>query len=446
MSVVIVIALVLGLPLIPRCWRVCLLLPLAVFQLFPPWLVVGQVPVPLVLVVSYAFWPELLKEVQYLFTVRPVRLILGLTVVTVVSFIWSVNVRLGLVSLNAFLAFVFVFAGMASQARADHRWIIRGLTLMYLSTLAFAASVVAFRFAPEAKLLYLKTNMATWFISSNTLTSLFLDDPNNVFDPEKSGGFAFVNGNAASTFLGVVAMTALGTGRAYKKHLHILLGLLMLAVVPLTGSKSGLVLIAPMLGAFALVNIEKNGRAITLLLALQAALILYLLYRAYGGSASDISGSALGGRLSYAADTRLRVWIFAFQMFLENPVLGQGFGGWQLEFPAYARFAGVPSDLPPHNTFIYLWSQSGIVALIIGIAFSAALLATPIKCMTRKDSETRGLAAMLALSYFWLLVQGFGENQGLIGDPHMQPIIATALAVFSMRIYTREKMLKANHV
>jgi hypothetical protein len=159
MAALIALALILGLPVIPRRWRVCLLLPLAVFQIYPPWLVVGQLPVPLALIVTYAFWPELLREAKFLLAVKPIRLLLGVMVVMIISFLWSVNVRLGLVSLNNLLSFIVVFAGVASQARSNYRWIMRGLTMMYFASIALAASVIAFRFAPTEKLIFLQPRL-----------------------------------------------------------------------------------------------------------------------------------------------------------------------------------------------------------------------------------------------------------------------------------------------
>ncbi|WP_321913692.1 O-antigen ligase family protein [Paraburkholderia sp. J11-2] len=432
MGIVIILALVIGLPLIPRCLRVCLLLPLAVFQVYPPWLVVGQLPVPLALVVAYAFWPELLKEAKFLFSVKPIRIILGISIITVVSFLWSVNVRLGLVSLNAFLSFIAVFAGIASQARSDSRWITRALTIFYLAMMVFAASVVMFRFAPVEKLLFLKTNLATWFISSNTLTELFSDGRNNVFDPEKSGGFAFVNGNAASTFLGFVAMTALGSAFAYRSRSHFIMGIILTAAVPFAGSKAGMMLILPMLAVLFLFRVSEKDRGIVSILLVQVTAIAIISYKIMNIGHSGMS-SVVSSRVADTADTRFQMWGFALKMFLENPILGQGFGGWQIEFPAYARFSGVPTDLPPHNTFIYLWSQSGIVALTLGVALVVWILKKALEGAGAADVESKGLGVMLLLSYTWLLIQGFGENQGLIGDVHIQPILATVLALFTVR-------------
>ncbi|BFG76730.1 hypothetical protein PTKU46_47630 [Paraburkholderia terrae] len=443
MSILIAIALVLCLPIVPRCWRVYSLLPLAVLQIYPPWLTIGQTPVPLALIVAYAFWPDLLKEAKFLFSNKLIRIILGLSIITLVSFIWSDDLRLGMVSLNSFLAFVVVFAGVTSQARVDHRWIVRGLTAMYIASLGLAASVVAFHFAPTAKILYLNTDLATWFINSNGLKGLFLDGRNNVFDPDKSGGFAFVNANAASTFLGMVSMIALGSSRAYRCPSHFVVTVLLLVAVSFTGSKAGMLLIFPLLAFFFLWKLEKKVRGSVVILVLQGALMLFLFVKIVGFGASSTASPTLNSQISDTADTRFQIWGFAAQMFIRDPILGQGFGGWQIAFPAYARFAGVPTDLPPHNTFIYLWSESGLIAAALGIAFVARLLKRAIYHMSNSDAEAKGLGAMLALTYLWLLVQGFGENQGLIGDVHMQPVLATVLAIFTVR--AAAKPAKAAH-
>jgi hypothetical protein len=65
--------------------------------------------------------------------------------------------------------------------------------------------------------------------------------------------------------------------------------------------------------------------------------------------------------------------------------------------------------------------------------------------MTISDAELSGLGAMMALGYGWLLFQGFGENEGLIGDVHMQPVLAAALALFTVRVTARTERIQSGY-
>ena len=84
-------------------------------------------------------------------------------------------------------------------------------------------------------------------------------------------------------------------------------------------------------------------------------------------------------------------------MFPQTPLLGQGFGGWQLGFTQYAASVGIPANFPPHNLLIYTWSQGGICALACALGFIAAIMRFASRHLPSRDPELFGLSFALNL-------------------------------------------------
>lgn len=433
MSFLVVLALILGFPLIPRSWRLAVLMPATVFQIYPPGLALGDAPVSLAFILSCSFWPDAIREVVGLINFRPTLMLLGLGLTTVVSFLWSIDIHLGFATLSNILGFLIVSAGVAVQAKRNPEGLMRGLRLLAYAALALAFSVVAFRLLPLIKMGFLQSPLGTLFINSNVLVELFLDGKNNVFDPQKSGGFGFVNANVASTELGMLAMMLLGLADAYSSRLFRLSALAMLVAIPFTGSKAGIILIVAMLALLGLIYLLRKGATSLVMLGVFGCVIVLTLVGMWGPIETRASGG-FGTEVQGTTSTRLLIWEFAAKSLSQSPLLGQGFGGWQATFPAFARHVGLSPNYPPHNTFLYLWSQSGVVAMLLGLGFAVLVLKRALSQVRHPNEECRGLAVALGMGFLWLTSQGLGENMGLLGETHMAPVLAIMLALFRVRL------------
>ncbi len=73
------------------------------------------------------------------------------------------------------------------------------------------------------------------------------------------------------------------------------------------------------------------------------------------------------GNKNTSVGRRLYMWEGAYKIFLENPVLGAGTGGYQRELAMYRDDPSLPDIIHPHNSFLYMAVSFGIIGLIIFI-------------------------------------------------------------------------------
>lgn len=149
--------------------------------------------------------------------------------------------------------------------------------------------------------------------------------------------------------------------------------------------------------------------------------IKYIRYTPY----LDEEPSSFVKKIYFAFYNRMKnLWIPAYKAFLKNPIKGQGFGNWNQSFENNSSYW---SKLPPHNTLIYLWSQSGFFALIFGLVFMIYVLYFCIKLI--KYQNTYFLAKGTMVILLWMFIHGLGTNYGLLGERHMLPLISTLLGL-----------------
>jgi O-antigen ligase len=160
-----------------------------------------------------------------------------------------------------------------------------------------------------------------------------------------------------------------------------------------------------------------SGRIVVLLSIAAPIVVLEVLGRLH-----------IAGDKAASASSRLLIWKFAAREFERTPILGQGFGGWQRTFPAYADGRDLLATFPPHNSLIYMWSQAGLIAAASGIAV-LVWIGRALRRSYRADPASRPLVAATGVALTWLFLHSFFENYGLLGDEHMQPILALAVAM-----------------
>jgi O-antigen ligase len=139
-------------------------------------------------------------------------------------------------------------------------------------------------------------------------------------------------------------------------------------------------------------------------------------------------------RLKETFEARFVTWGFGIDEFFKYPILGHGFGGWEEAFRDSGEFRldlGVTEFSAPLNTLIYLWSKSGIVALVLGVLFIRSLF-TAVAGITH-FTKAKLVQYFVAVGVFSMVCQGMGENYGLFGELHiMQPfaLILTFAYIF----------------
>ncbi|MCL0074737.1 O-antigen ligase family protein [Thermodesulfovibrionales bacterium] len=104
---------------------------------------------------------------------------------------------------------------------------------------------------------------------------------------------------------------------------------------------------------------------------------------------------------------RLHMWEGAVKIFLENPIIGAGTGGYQMTMEEH-RHPNLPPDLQfsqPHNSFLYMAANFGIVGLVSFVWLLAVFL--------KKGWQDRNnIAGFAILSYGLVLIIGsFTDTQ-----------------------------------
>lgn len=419
-----------------RRWRLFLAIPLSVVQGFIPWIEVSGVPIPIAFWGGLMLWPELVTEFRNIVSWKQTAYIFGIVILYIVSLMWSPDPKLGLQPIGYFLEFLVIFAAITTEWRHNERFVLRLLAVTVTLALLQAFAVAAFYMMPGVKLAYLTSNLSKWFISPNTIDHLFTTAQNNGVSPGKSGGLNDTNANAAATYLGVVAFIAIGLALQLRSRWVGLVGIILLGTVAFTGSKAGLMLaVALPILALQAMSWRYKGLRNRLRMGMVGIVILgglaWLLPKAIRATESG-SYRELAGFLKQSdmtLDLREKIWGYGAKAFRQHPFKGQGFGGWQAGFPHYARKVGIGLHFPPHNTIIYLWSQGGLLAAILGLAFIYRVLRFGWQQMRNPQCPAFGLYLAMTLAFLWVFVQGMGENFGLIGGVHTSPLLACALAL-----------------
>jgi O-antigen ligase len=285
---------------------------------------------------------------------------------------------------------------------------------------------------PSVEIAFLSQPLARLFASPNTLDALFAERNNNVLDAAKSGGF-FVNANLAAGYLGMSAIAAWYVARVMGSAVLRAIALLDWLAVPFTGSKAGLLCAVAIPLGLGTIGVLRSRRVNSLpIFAGALALVI--------ASASLVSPLGLELVDDYRHDSlatlgsREEIWRYATQMVEQHPLAGLGFGGWEKRFARNAYVTGPTIPMPPHNSLFILWLQSGLPGLLCGIALVAAIYGAAARAAGSGDPDTRTLALGAAGAFTWYVVQGLGENFGLVGEVHMTPLLGGLLGYVCARI------------
>lgn len=420
-----------------RRWRLFLAIPVSVFQVYVPGLSIANVPIPVTFFGSLMLWPEFVREFKVLTSWKPTIALLSIIAMYTASLLWSPIPKLGLAPIGYTLQFLTIFSASLAEVRRDKKLIVQLLLVTVLFTLVQAFAVIAFRIMPGVKIEYLNSSLARWFISPKVVGHLFTTEANNVVDPTKSGGILAVNANIGAVFLGMTAFVAAGLAMYLRKRWIVLVALIFFISIAFAGSKAALMIeVALTIIALHIISLRFRGWRVrirvTMLAVVLMAVSMWLLPKALTSSQSYEFKqlTAFASRSDATLSTREKIWDYGAQAFAEHPILGQGFGGWQDDFPRYARKVGLPPDYPPHNTIIYLWSQGTILAALLGLWYIYCVLKLAYRLSLYGARSELGLNLAMAMAFLWLFIQGMGENIGLIGVG--EPLLAGLLAIAYM--------------
>jgi hypothetical protein len=355
-----------------------------------------------------------------------IKVLGALVLVEIVSFAWAVSVRDGIREIVYTLPFFFVFAAAMHEAKRSVNFIYLLVVAYALLALIESVLIIYFRLNPSVKIAYFQGQFGGIFANPSTIDGLFGDIKNNVLDPTKSGGFE-VNANTGGAWIGMVGMMTLGFAVALRKKLLFLVGLFHLSAIGFTGSKASIIVAVALLFVMWL-SIFTSRRMSPLRLSL--LLVIVVLFCIVGMFVFEsLSSTNFGKNSSDTFHVRAIIWAHAASEFIQSPILGQGFGGWEGSFQPYAWQQKIVDTYPPHDTLIALWSHSGILAAILGVAFVVAISLEMLRFMRSGSRGAAWIAAGVWCGFLFIFIQGLGENWGLLGTLRESPLIAVSLAL-----------------
>ena len=192
--------------------------------------------------------------------------------------------------------------------------------------------------------------------------------------------------------------------------------LLLLPVLQISGSRTGLLLLAGAAGAAGTGLVREGGRARRIALWSAAAAVLALASvvalaprggpTATGGLLARIGASLSAPNAALLANHRPMFWGAAFDMVAAEPLSGVGLGGFPFEFPlVYERRSGIPAVATDNATNLLLdvAAECGLPALVLALGAAVPLLArAATAALGKAGPDPLGRAAGASLAGFAL--------------------------------------------
>ena len=342
-----------------------------------------------------------------------------------VSLLWAKDLSMGIKIIASLTVPYFIFFISSYYiSKKSLFYIDRIFLLFFVALLLEAILVIFFRIDLVAEKSFLQSEIAKIFIHPNTLEPIH----NNTLMARKAGAF-FLNANVAATYLGLSSILLFSISVIKKKWYLYLLSLLFWLSMFFAGSKIATILgvLIPIIMTFhylIIINKIDIKKKIILLpsivvIVLAVAIFFISIQSFINNKNIKVSNNIeiFQNRTSGAMSGRINIWKYGYEEFKKKPLKGQGFGGWMTK-------KNWITNMPPHNTLIYLWSQSGILAPIVALIFMFFILHFGLKLIKSQEYELQILGFGLFYSYLWLFIHGMGTNYGLLGDIHILPLMA----------------------
>lgn len=346
-----------------------------------------------------------------------------------ISVIYSVDKLDGL-KICTMVSFGFMAYYLFSNVKLNIRKCVWGLVI---STLPMAVLMIIISFSEPLKMKFLSLPFTRLFIEPNTLQE-FLACPitNNIGSIYRQGGF-FLNASLGGLYLGLNIAILFGLYVNEKK-------------VWLKMTNLGLIIV--FIGA--LVTTQSRGAIGAVLIAVLIATVLILfrnfrswkrllmLYIAFIFSLSLCMGFNPSGKISmqrlvktYRNNTlhaRKAIWRISWKVVKKHWFKGTGLSAksWENKYSPEAKKLGIERaylSCFPHNMYLYIWGQSGILTLVSFLILLCALFSNSIKAFLNhffKSGESFfAISAFMATLILCLV--GMTENFPL-ADPRISII------------------------
>ncbi|WP_447907939.1 O-antigen ligase family protein [Serratia fonticola] len=352
-------------------------------------------------------------------------LFLASIILNICSVAWSPV--FGLWEYQIVFGYVFIITYAVFKEIDDNGKAFVLIKIFLVSSLLNAFLVILFRFNPDIESVFIQNFLGLFKNPDRLGFDTFL----NVSDVDKAGG-VFDNANtAASLHLVCIGLTIMIKSTVRKFIFSFLLSVNIIAVI-CSGSKSALlIMIGSFMFAFSVsfLNPRKNNLAIRWFIFV-VFLSLFLLFAYHIND--TITSSTFAKNTTATADDRLNLISFATDMFMQSPLIGLGYGGWQIKIGAFGAQYAVRPDWPPHNSIIEAWATAGIFNSIICILVIFILIKRSLRFI--KKSNIPGASGPL-IAVLGAVAMPLGDPQPFLGAPQL----AAPLGIACCYVYRRLK-------
>lgn len=289
-----------------------------------------------------------------------------------------------------------------------------------------ALSTVVFRFAPAVEESYYRSSLSTLFIGRLGQDLYTTDAVNNVLNPDRAGGFLFVNLNRASMAMGVMLVAFVAYGYLARKRWVWLAVAPLAAAIVLGGSKTGLALLVllPLFSLILAVAARSGNPAARMGVVVGGLVIAVVGVQVFFATADDYVNASEATLLP-----RLQLWGEAIRAIGENLLLGLGFGGWYERWES-GGVAIAFSMRPAHNWFLQAWLDAGIAYVAISIVFVVVILIMQLRAVNdARSGHAKFAMAMSGSGFLWVAIHGLGDNSALYGEPPALAFLAVLAAL-----------------
>ncbi|HFP9402817.1 TPA: O-antigen ligase family protein [Raoultella planticola] len=327
----------------------------------------------------------------------------------IISVLWSPVIGLWEYQLVFGYIFFITYASFKEIKNLDSSYKL--IKLFVYSSSINAALIILFRFRPEIEAVFI-LKFLDFFKNPDRLG---LDAFLNVWDVDKAGG-VFDNANTgASLHLVCIGLTIMLKPYIKKMPFFIFLFLNIFAVI-CSGSKSALIImIAGSIFSFSLYYLRPGTKDLALRwlfvlsLSIISSILIYFVNDAF-------TSSTFAKDTSATSEDRFNLMAFAYDMFLQHPLTGLGYGGWQVKIGVLGSQYGVRPDWPPHNSIIEAWATSGILNSLFCVFIIFLLLKRSIRYL-RRVNVSGSVGPLIAI--LGAVIMPLGDPQPFLGAPQL---------------------------
>lgn len=333
-----------------------------------------------------------------------------------VSFQWSSDKGAWISSLvYGFLFFLGYFATKSFRdTNVSENRLSRILDLFLIFACINAILVIIFRLLPEVESYFWSSGLMNLFKSPKRLINIGLFKP-NVFDINKSGG-VFDNANTGAAFNLLCLGATICLQNILSRIKFFAFVFLFSAAILASGSKSaiGILFLMGCISSFS-IFLTKNKAIWQFFFGYFLIGVIAFVLLFWSQITSFVNSSSFMAESLRTMTYRNILWDVAIQQIQKHPYFGLGYGGWVNAIAPYKLMLS-GQTLPPHNSLISAWIDTGLVA---PISIAAIWLICFIKLFLKYLQTPNTVQLGVMFSFVSVAAMSMGDTFSIFGNPNI---------------------------